>query len=164
MAEDRHTVVVQYDESADTLSVFSIPSAKAAELRARSGFDLPMNQLRALSHDEAERRVGSGLLQLVESLSGHKLGLRDYAAEFENDLLQCIADAEKKAESGQPADQYDLAILYQDLAERRKSRELMNKAKALVEIAAWAGIENAVRDLEHWSAYERRFERRLSGG
>ena len=163
MIDDARTVVVEYDKDTDKLSVYSIPTVKARQLRAGEGFDLPMDQLRAVSHDEAEKRVGAGLLQLVESFSGHKLGLRDYAGEFEGELLRWIAAAERKAESEQPADQYDLAVLYRDLAERQKSRALLDKAKALVEVAARAGIDDAKRDLEHWGAFERRLGRSRDG-
>lgn len=161
MAGDKHSVVLYYDEATDKLLVFSVPSDKVLSLRERSGFELPLDDLRALEHDEAERRIGAGILQLVESLSGAKLGLRDYKAEFQQELEQWIADAEKGAGPQTPQSQYDLAVLYRDLALRKKSRELMVKSKALTEMSAKGEVAEARRDLEHWEIYERQFARRF---
>ena len=162
MVADKHSVVLHFDEDGDKLMVFSVPSQRAIELRDGSGFEISLTEFRALDHDEAERRVGAGLLQLVESLAGRKLGLRDYDAEFEQHLEQWIAEAEPKAASGDPEAQHELAFLYEDLAYRRKSRELLARAKKLLESAASAGFEKAARDLEHWEAFERRLERRIN--
>jgi hypothetical protein len=152
---------VHYDPQKDKLVVFSIPMQKALDMRERSGFEQALGELRGLEHSEAERRVEAALLQLVESLSGSKLRLRDYQAELEGELEKWIADAEKAPGVQTPEAQYDLAIAYHDLALRRKSQELMAKARALIESSAKGGVAKAVRDLEHWDIYERQFERRL---
>lgn len=164
MAADQHSVVLHYDPATDKLVVFSIPSTKALALRDRSGFELPVADLRELQHDEAERRVGAGLLQLVESLSKAALGLRDYKAEFEQELERWIRDAEQRPGPYTPQAQFDLAVLYRDLALRKKSQELMGKSKSLTEAAAKAGLQEAAKDLEHWDIYERQFNRRLHEG
>ena len=163
MAADMHSVVLHYDQATDKLIVFSIPSTKALALRDRSGFELPLAQLRGLQHDEAERRVGAGILQLVESFSGTSLGLRDYKAEFQQELERWIADAEQGSGPQTPQAQFDLALLYRDLALRKKSRDLLGKSKSLTEAAAKAGSQDALQDLEHWDIYERQFNRRQSG-
>ena len=162
MSVDKHSVVLHFDEGGDKLMVFSVPSQKAIDLRDGSGFEINLAEFRALDHDEAERRVGAGLLQLVESFAGRKLGLRDYEAEFEQRLEQWIAEAQPKAAAGDAEAQHELAFLYQDLAYRRKSRELMAKAKSLLEGAASAGVEKAARDLEHWEMFQRRLDRRIN--
>src|SRR5687768_1158242 len=114
MVADKHSVVLHFDEDGDKLVVFSLPSHAALELKDSSGFEIDLAQFRALDHDEAERRVGAGLLQLVESFAGRKLGLRDYQAEFEQSLEEWIADVEPKAASGDAEAQYELAFLYED--------------------------------------------------
>ena len=162
MSEEKHGVVLHYDQETDKLSVFSLPSAKALELKSSQGFEIPLNDFRSLSHDEVERRVGAGLLQLLDSFSEYKLGLRDYVSEFEVELEQMIADGEKEAASGDPQAQHNLAALYQDLAIRRKSSEILAKAKQFEELAAAKGIPEAKRNIEYWYAFERRLARAKS--
>jgi TPR repeat protein len=162
MAADKHSVVLHYDQHTDRLVVFSLPQKTLLEMRDGAGFEVPLDELRPLDHDEAEKRVGASILELVESLSGRKLGLRNYQADVERDLENWIKDAEKAAASGTPQAQYDLAVLYQDLALRRKSTELMARAKSLVELSAKAGVAEAKRALEHWEIFQRRFDRKLA--
>src|SRR5262249_16264205 len=131
MAAERHSVVLHYEQSTDELVVFSVPSGKALALKAASGLELPLKALRRLDHDEAERRVGAGILHLVESFGGAKLGLRDYEGEFEKELEQWIADLENGPQT--PQSQFELATLYRDLALRRRSQQLFDKSKALTE-------------------------------
>jgi hypothetical protein len=117
--------------------------------------------MRALPHDEAERRVGAGILGLVESLSGAKLGLRDFKAELERQLEQWVHDAEQGTGPQTPEAKFSLAIAYRDLALRKKSRELLVKSRALTEAAAEARLPQALEDLQHWDIYERQFDRQL---
>ena len=163
MAADKHSVVLHYDEAKDELVVFSIPSDKALDLRNGAGFELPLSVLRRLEHNEAERRVGGGILHLVESFSGTKLGLRDYEAQSLRELEQMIADAEKEPDAQTPQGQFGLAVLYRDLALRKKSADLMAKAKVLTQASAKGGHADALFDLENWNIYERQFDRRVRG-
>ena len=162
MVADKHSVVLHFDEDGDKLMVFSVPSQGAIKLKSNSGFEINLADFRALDHDEVEKRVGAALLELVESLGTRKLGLRDYQAEFEAHLEQWIADVEPKAASGDAEAQHEVAFLYQDLAYRRKSRDLMAKAKSFLESAAAGGVAKAASDLEHWQVFERRLERRIN--
>jgi hypothetical protein len=159
MTEENHSVVLYYDEKTDKLSVFSIPSAQALQLKDSQGFEIPLNDFRALNHDDVEQRVGAGLLQLLDSFSNHKLGLRDYVSEFETELQNMIDDGEKEAASGDPQAQHNLALLYRDLAVRRKSSEILLKSKQLEELAAAQGLPGAARNLEFWYAFERQLAR-----
>jgi hypothetical protein len=159
MTEENHSVVLCYDEKTDKLSVFSIPSAQALQLKDSQGFEIPLNDFRALNHDDVEQRVGAGLLQLLDSFSNHKLGLRDYVSEFETALQNMIDDGEKEAASGDPQAQHNLALLYRDLAVRRKSSEILSKSKQLEELAAAQGLPGAARNLEFWYAFERQLAR-----
>lgn len=163
MSSDKRSLVLHYDEENDQIVFFSVPASEALALRKDSGSEIPLSEFRAVSPDEAERRVGEGVFHMFDCFAVRKTGIRDYAGNFEKDIEAMIAELEAKPTDGDGQILSDLSVLYRDLAMRRKSWDLMKKSEVLTRTAAAAGVESAVHALENWELLENAFKRRIDG-
>jgi hypothetical protein len=70
-----------------------------------------------------------------------------------------VANLEPTAASDDPQAQYDLSVLYRDLARRQLSWEHFEKAESLTLAAAAAGLPAAVDSLGNWDTLRYAFTR-----
>ena len=161
MDTEKRSLVLQYDEEKDAIVFFSVPTTTALALRNDEAIEMPMADFRALTPDEAERRVGEGIFSAFDSFSTRKTGIRDYAGDLEREFSTWIADLEPAAKSGDPKAQYDLSTLYRDLAMRRRSWEDFENSESLLRASASSGYPAALEALRDWDIFRDAFTRRV---
>lgn len=122
---------------------------------------MPLSEFRALKPDEAERRVGEGIFTMFDSFSIRKTGIRDYAGDMNKDIEQMMADLEPLANGGDPQAQYNLSVLYHDLARRNLSWVHFERAESLTRSSAGAGLPAAVQALGNWDTLRHAFTRHI---
>ena len=67
-----------------------------------------------------------------------------------NDIERMVADLEAVAVAGDPPAQYDLSVLYRDLARPQLSLAHFDRAESLTRAAAATGLPTAVDTLRNW--------------
>ena len=161
---EKRSLVLHYDEDREEIVFLSIPGSVAVPLRNDEGVTIPLSEVRSLYLDEAERRIGEGVFSMLDSFATRKTEIRDYACEMNKDIERMIVDLESVAVGGDPQAQYDLSVLYRELARRQLSWAHFEKAESLTRAAAAAGLPTAVDALGHWDTLRNAFTRVIERG
>ena len=156
---EKRSLVLHYDEDRDEIVFFSRVASAVQPLRDEEGFVMPLSELRTCQPEEGERMLGQAVLAMFDSLGARNTRIRDYEGEMTNDVVRMVADLEPVATGGDVEAQYDLSVLYRDLARRQLSWAHFDKAEALTRAAAAAGLPAAVSALRHWERVRYAFTR-----
>lgn len=156
-------VLIHYDKVADSLHLSTVPAEQLQSLGAEAlGHGIDVSTLRTVDPAEAERRVGAGLLTLLNGLSGGAVGIRNYEQLRQNQMASLVAELRPKAEAGDVEAQYDLHHLLFDDAMSRRSTQHLAEAERLLKLAAVAGHVRARAELSDWPLLRRQVERRAN--
>ena len=154
-------VLIHYDELTDSLYLSTIQAEKLSLLDAESlGHGIGVSTLREVDPAEAERRLGAGLLTLLNGLSGGAVGVRDYELLHQNEVASLISELRPKAEAGDSEAQYDLHHVLFAEAMSRRSIDYLPDAERFLRLAAASGHARAIAELDDWPLLKRQVERR----
>ena len=154
-------VLIHYDEQTDCLYLSTVRAEKLSLLDAEAlGHGIDIATFRQVDAAEAERRIGAGVLTLLNSLSGGAVGIRDYDQLHQDNVESHIAELRPRAEAGDAEAQYDLHHLLFTEAMSHRSIDLLSEAERFLRLAAASGHVRAIGELDDWPILKRQVERR----
>lgn len=148
----KRDLIVHYDEERDILVTFST-DAKNTEAIRQDEFPLevPLEILREVTPEEAEMKVGAGILSLLDLHSKKRLGIRDYRAEARRGQSEALRQLSAEVAAGSAEARYQLALERIASGMRDRIWTHIEEAENLLREAAQMGHGDAIAYLQkHW--------------
>lgn len=166
MSFDKHDLLVHYDEAAGVLSFLPVApnAAPGSPGQSTAALVQPLSELKALGADAAEQLLGRMLLALIDQHASHKIGIRDYDAEFDRAHGAHIAELELLAQNGDGKALFQLAQEKLQSAMSDYSMADLQRAEALLNAAVERNHAGAREWLDTFAELKGRAERRIARG
>lgn len=155
MARD---IIIHYDEAGGKIVCSTVEHRFTAPLLEKAlPLEVSVESFQSKAPDEAERALGAGLFALLDLSANSKIGIRDYARQVIGWQGEHTSELAQHAKTGDGEAQYERAMALITEGMREKSKEKMQEADALLQLAAGAGNAEAAEYLaDLWPALKAR--------